>query len=62
MIQFNVMLRTGDERRKRENSMGIGKSSHSVATECPKEVKRTKVEGETVILTLLKTSTTSTNG
>ena len=28
MIQFNVMFRTGDERKRREKSVGIGKSSH----------------------------------
>ena len=28
MIQFNVMFRTGDRRREREKSVGIGKSSH----------------------------------
>ena len=28
MIQFNVMFRTGDERNRREKSVGIGKSSH----------------------------------
>ena len=30
MIQFNVMFRTGDERKRREKSVGIGKSSHYV--------------------------------
>ena len=29
MIQFNVMFRTGDKRRKRKKSVGIGKSSQS---------------------------------
>ena len=29
MIQFNVMFRTGDKRKRREKSVGIGKSSHS---------------------------------
>ena len=28
MIQFNVTFRTEDERKEREKSVGIGKSSH----------------------------------
>ena len=30
MIQFNVMFRTGDERKRRKKSVGIGKSSQVV--------------------------------
>ena len=39
MIQFNVMFRTGDERRKREKRVGIGKLSQRV-------VVKSKVAGD----------------
>ena len=31
MIQFNVMFRTGDKRKRREKSVGIGKSSQTLS-------------------------------
>ena len=35
MIQFNVMFRTGDERKRREKSVGIGKSSQAEGLHLP---------------------------